>query len=138
MSLIRITRNPTDRQLFVFGASWLVFLSALAAAGWMRGRPSHAEALEVAAVALPLAGLASRTLMRLAFVGLSYATYPIGVAVSHLMLAVFYYLALTPIGLTMRLLGRDPLDRKFDPGAKSYWKARKADKPVESYFKQDS
>jgi hypothetical protein len=137
MSMIRITKNPSARQLVVFAASWFVFLGALGLAGWLRGRHRHAEVLWALAAALPLAGLASRGIVRIAFVGLSYATYPIGIVVSNVVLALVYYLALTPIGLTMRLFRYDPLARTFDAEAASYWIPRKTNKPAESYFKQD-
>jgi hypothetical protein len=137
MSLIRINKNPSSRQLFVFAASWVVFMGALGAVGWFRGRHGHATMFWVLAAALPLAGLASRSLLRIAFLGLSYATYPVGIVVSNAVLALVYYLALTPIGLTMRLFRYDPLARKFDPAAQSYWIPRIPNKPAESYFKQD-
>jgi len=137
MSLIRISRNPTVRQLLVFAATWALFFGAVGLAAWRNGRDLRAEVAWGLAVVVPLAGLASRRLLELAYVGLSYATYPIGVAVSHIVLALVYYLALTPIGLTMRLLRRDPLERKFDPTARSYWIPRNTTKPVESYFRQD-
>ena len=72
----------------------------------------------------------------MAYVGLSYATYPVGFVVSHAVLALVYFLALAPIGLTMRLLGHDPLSRKFEPGTKSYWKPRDGKRTAESYFNQ--
>jgi hypothetical protein len=137
MSLVRITKNPTARQLLVFAVSWLLFFGALGLAGWLRGRHRHAAMLWALAAALPLAGLASRRILRFAFVGLSYATYPIGLVVSYIVLALVYYLALTPIGLTMRLFRYDPLARTFDPAAPSYWIPRKKNTPPESYFKQD-
>jgi ABC-type uncharacterized transport system permease subunit len=136
MSLIRIERNPTNRQLLVFGAAWLVFFALWGGASQVRGHPFAAKALWVAAVVIPLLGAASRKALRVAYVAMSYATYPIGYVVSHVLLAVVYFLVLTPIGLAMRLLGNDPLSRKFDPGAGSYWKARPKAKPVESYFNQ--
>ena len=137
MSLIRINKNPSPRQLFVFAASWLGFMGALGAVGWFRGRHAHAAVFWVLAAVLPLAGLASRSLLRIVFLGLSYAAYPVGIVVSNIVLALVYYVALTPIGLTMRLFRYDPLARKFDPAAQSYWIPRKTDKPAESYFKQD-
>jgi hypothetical protein len=70
------------------------------------------------------------------YLGLSYATYPIGFAVSHVILVLVYCVVLTPIGLTMRLFGYDPLARRFDAGAKTYWTPRNKAKTVESYFKQ--
>jgi ABC-type uncharacterized transport system permease subunit len=136
MSLIRIERNPSGRQLLVFGTAWLVFLGSAGLVSWMRGRHPAAEILWVAAAALPLAGAASRRILQLAYVGLSYATYPVGFVVSYVVLAVVYFLVLTPIGLAMRLFGHDPLTRKFDPAAKSYWILTDRKKTVESYFNQ--
>jgi ABC-type uncharacterized transport system permease subunit len=137
MSIIRINKNPTGRQLFVFSMAWLVFLGSVALADWRHGRPRAAEALGIAAAALPLAGLASRSIPRYAFLGLSYLTYPIGLVLSHVALGVVYYLALTPVGLTMRAMGRDPLERKFKPDEKTYWIPRTKARTVQSYFKQD-
>ena len=41
-----------------------------------------------------------------------------------ILMGFIFFLVVTPIGLTMRLLGKRPLDLKFDPEAKSYWKKR--------------
>jgi hypothetical protein len=40
---------------------------------------------------------------------------------TRLILGVFFYLVLTPSGLVMRLLGKDPLRRRIERSAKSYW-----------------
>ena len=136
MSLIRISKNPSGRQLRVFAVAWLVVLGLAGTACWLRGRHPAAEALWTLACAVPLAGLWSPRFVRYGYVGLSYATYPIGFVISHVALAIVYYLVLTPIGLAMRLLGHDPLTRKFDPREKSYWRPAERSKPVESYFKQ--
>jgi ABC-type uncharacterized transport system permease subunit len=137
MSLIRIDKNPSGRQLVVFACAWAAFFGAWGFAFWHRGRHGAAEGLWVAAGVVPLAGAASRKLLSHVYVGMSYATYPLGYVVSHVVLALVYFLALTPIGLTMRLLGHDPLSRKFDPGAKTYWKKREKAKSAESYFNQN-
>jgi hypothetical protein len=136
MSLIRIDRNPSGRQLLVFGSAWLVFFGFWGGSAWTRGRPALAESLWVAAAVVPLAGFASRRVLQVVYVGMSYVTYPFGFVVSYVVLAVVYFLALTPIGLTMRLFGHDPLSRKFEPGSASYWKPRSKTKPPESYFNQ--
>jgi hypothetical protein len=41
---------------------------------------------------------------------------------------VFFYLVLTPVGLLLRLLGKDPLHRKPDRSAASYWVKRAPEK----------
>ena len=42
--------------------------------------------------------------------------------VAHpIVLAVIYFAVVTPTGLVMRALGKDPLRLRFDPDAASYW-----------------
>jgi hypothetical protein len=40
---------------------------------------------------------------------------------SHIILALVYYIVLTPIGVFMRMLGKEPLSLRFDRNAESYW-----------------
>lgn len=136
MSLIRINRSPSNRQLTVFGVAWFLVLGLL---GWRfraKGYDTLFQALWLLAVGVPIGGLLSRPFIRVVYLALSYATYPIGFAVSRVLLALLYYLALTPIGLTMRLFRYDPLARRFDPDAPSYWIRREGSKSAETYFNQ--
>jgi hypothetical protein len=43
---------------------------------------------------------------------------------TRLLLSFFFYGIITPVGLVMRLLGRDPLTRKIDRSQTSYWVKR--------------
>jgi hypothetical protein len=63
-------------------------------------------------------------------------TAPLAWAVSHLVLAIVYYVIITPIALTMRLFGRDKLERRFDAAADSYWIAHPPHKSTARYFRQ--
>ena len=45
----------------------------------------------------------------------------LGVVTSRLILGILYYCVLTPIGLIIRLFGKDLLDREWDKEASSYW-----------------
>ncbi|MBC7957033.1 MAG: hypothetical protein H7Y33_14325 [Cytophagales bacterium] len=49
--------------------------------------------------------------------------------VSPIALGILFYLVFMPIGLLMRLSGKDPLRLKFDPAAKSYWIEREPPGP---------
>jgi hypothetical protein len=40
---------------------------------------------------------------------------------NYVILGLFLYLFVFPMGLIVRLLGRDPMQRAFDPQANSYW-----------------
>ena len=44
--------------------------------------------------------------------------------VSPIVLGLLFYTTLTPVGLIMRLSGKDPLRLRRDPGSGSYWIGR--------------
>ena len=45
----------------------------------------------------------------------------IGIVVSNTLLAAFYFIVLTLVGLLMRAIGRHPLQKGFDKKAATYW-----------------
>lgn len=137
MSIIRINKNPTGRQLAVFGVLWAVFFSLVGA--WVRRRTGvtwAAQAIWALAVAIPLMGMVWRSVLRWAFLGLSYLTAPIGIVVSYVAMAAIYYLVVTPTGAILRLAGRDPLSRQFESTTTSYWIPRQANDSADRYFRQ--
>ena len=48
---------------------------------------------------------------------------------SPFLMGLIFFLVVTPIGLTMRLLGKRPLDLKFDSNMRSYWIKREPPGP---------
>jgi hypothetical protein len=136
MALIEINRNPTRRQLGWFAGLWLVVLGMLGAAAWSRPAPGAAAALWFLAVAVPALGLLRPAVLRTIYLALAHATYPIGFAVSHVILAAVYFLVLTPIGLLVRLLGHDPLGLRRGWSAGSFWQRRAPVTDRTRYFRQ--
>jgi hypothetical protein len=135
--MIRIEHHPSRRQLAVFGLLWLVFFGILGGMAWWRtGSLATAGALGVIGAAIPVAGLLWPEVLRIVYLLTSYATFPVGLVVSFVILAVVYYLVLTPIGLVLRLTGYDPLHRRFDRRATTYWTPREQEETLERYFKQ--
>jgi len=67
---------------------------------------------------------------------LSLITKPIGMAINVLVLSVFYFFILTPVGLVFKIICRDPLKRKFKEDVPTYWIPRKQTKDPERYFHQ--
>ena len=134
MKLVEMNWHPTDRQLRQFGVIGLVMLPLL---GWLWSSGVLGIGI-LAAVGLALAmlGLTYPQSLRPIFVGLSLVSLPLGWVVSELTLLVLFYGLFLPIGLLLRLLGRDPLDRKFDAQASSYWQPKKPPADVASYFRR--
>ena len=75
-----------------------------------------------------LAGIRQPT--RWLFAILMLVAYPIGFVLSHVLIALIYYVVITPIALVFRAMGRDVLGKKLDPSAKTYWRDRGAPRPV--------
>jgi fatty acid desaturase len=138
MSVVQINTNPTRRQLNHFGFIWLGFLVFFGAIAFFKSNsPMVARWLWVAAVVVPIVGWLVPPFMRLVFLGMSYLAWPIGFVVSHVVLAVVYYVVLTPIGLLTRLFGYDSMKKSFDPDAESYWIERSSDADdLKPYFRQ--
>ncbi|MCP5041181.1 MAG: hypothetical protein GY944_09135 [bacterium] len=70
------------------------------------------------------------------YIGLAVISYPIGFVLSYLIMGALFFLIITPTGLVMKLIGRDPLERKFDPDAETYWRDCRPARPNEHYFRQ--
>ena len=48
----------------------------------------------------------------------------IGDTITAILMMIMFYLVFTPIGIFLRLTGKDLLDRKIDKTIQSYWKLR--------------
>lgn len=65
-----------------------------------------------------------------------HLVFPLGWLLSYLVLAIVYYLVITPVGLLIRALDQDPLQRHFEPDTASYWVPHRAEKELSQYFHQ--
>jgi len=83
-----------------------------------------------AAIRPPLLAPLNRLWTRLGFL--------LGRIVSPIALFIVYCVAVVPTGLVLRLLRKDPLRLRMDPGAKSYWIERsppaRADEQMKKQF----
>jgi chromate transport protein ChrA len=138
MALVEVNWNPDRKQLRLFGVGALVILTIVAMLlYWLKGLPTtRAFTLSTAGLAIFLVSLASSRLTRMIYVALTAVTLPIGIVISLVLMATFYYVILTPVGLFFRLIGRDSLRRKFDRSAATYWIPRRAPDTSDRYFHQ--
>jgi len=138
MSLIEINWYPKRKELRNFAIIALVASVITALLLYMlKGIPIQWAAIIVTAgFGIFLSSFISLKLTRIFYLGLVLVTFPIGWVISMILLTAFYFLLLTPLGLLFRLLGRDPLCRRFDPDAKSYWLGRRQSDNLDHYFHQ--
>ena len=138
MGLIDINWRPDAKECRRFGWFSLVLPGAIAGAMvYLYALPAPwAIAIGAAGAVVFVLSRIRAELARPVYVGMIVLTYPIGWVFSHLILAVFYYGLLTPIGLTFRLFRRDALQQKWDPSAPSYWHKHRPPDNVRQYFNQ--
>ncbi len=137
MAIIDLRLDPTPRELRWFGPLLALFVGVVGGiARWQFDAPAVSVVLWSGGGLLAAVYLSVPPSRLLIYRGWIYATYPIGWVVSHLVLAAVYYLVVTPIGLTMRLVGRDPLRRRFEREAETYWIARRRQTDTNGYFRQ--
>ena len=115
MALLEINRHPSARELRWFGM--LLAVSVALAGGlvyWRLEAPAAARLIWTAGAALAAVYAVAAPFRRWIWLGWLYAAFPIGWTLSHVALAATYYLVLTPIGLLLRLVHGNPLDRAPD------------------------
>jgi hypothetical protein len=153
MSLVEINWQPESRTLRQFGAIGAAALPVLAwwttthtsLIGYLRrGEPlvwdaGNTTALGIAitlSCALVLLAWLQPRWLKWPFVGLSLLTAPIGFVLGELLLAVMFYVVFLAVGLTFRLLGRNPLQWRFERERTSYWQPKSCGSSAQSYFQQ--
>lgn len=131
-----VTKAQTPKTLRQFGLLSLVVFGGWAAWRAYTGRTGAATvALGGAGLGLGLVGLTAPTLLRPVFTAWMALAFPIGWAVSRVVLAALYYLVFTPIAVVFRLMQRDALHRRRSSAA-SYWTPKRPPADSAQYFKQ--
>lgn len=147
MAFVTIDWKPGERHLRGFGTACVVAFGALGA--WALWRHSvfgvslgPEAAQRVAGVLWGLAAVcgvlrwAAPVWLRPLYVGLTAVSLPIGFVMSHLVVGIVFFGVVTPIALVFRLMGRDPLQRKFDRSAATYWTRRSRVVDLARYYRQ--
>ena len=119
------TKGSSDRA---FG---LVFAAVFTIAGlWplAAGGPVRIWALGLAAAFLAAVALRPKILAPLNRLWTRLGTFLHRIS-NFLVLALLFYLVITPTGLVVRLFGGDILKLRFDRGAQSYWIERRPPGP---------
>ncbi|MEO8497939.1 MAG: SxtJ family membrane protein [Planctomycetota bacterium] len=137
MALVDINWHPSRKELRVFSLLLIGFGAIVAAILYRRlDDPIPSVAVMLVTGAIGLVGLVAPLLVRPVYIVWMGLAFPIGWTVSHVMMLAVYYFVLTPIGLAMRLCGRDPMQRRIDLEAKTYWLPRSTRGDLKSYFRQ--
>lgn len=117
----KIKSNEKEWRKFglTVGIAFGVFGALLA---W-RGKGIFPYFLALSAVLIVLGIIRPRILNRIHRVWMTIALL-IGWVMSHVLLTLLFYLAVTPAGFIAKLSGKDLLDQKFRENKPSYWVSR--------------
>ena len=113
-----------------FGAGACVGLAAVSAIAYFRGQPYSPYIFGGLSAFFLIVRFIITPLMLPVYKGWMTIAEGISWAVNHLILTIAYFLVFTPAGLLMRLLGKDPMQRRFGTKDASYWHIR-AEEPFD-------
>ena len=126
----------TPRTLRQFAALTIVILGGLAAWHGFTGVLRRADLLFIVIAAIVGGvGLIYPEAIRPLYSGLMKVTTPIGHVMSSIVLAVLFYGIFTPVGVLLRLFGRDPLSVRR-PERRSHWVPKTTPVDVSDYTRQ--
>jgi hypothetical protein len=86
---------------------------------WRKGETGYL--LLGISLGLLMVGLARPRILGPIYKGWMTGAFMMGFIMTHLILALMYYLVFTPVGLVMRVLRKDPLRLRLDRNIGSYW-----------------
>jgi hypothetical protein len=102
-----------------FGLMLAAVFAVVTVAGYLIYEELLFWALAVAGIFLVFAGIAPKLLMPLNRLW-SWFAGGLGHINNFLLLGVFYYVVIFPVGLLIRMIGSDPMTRKIDRSATTY------------------
>jgi len=132
-----LPRDPSTRTLRQFAGLWILFFGGFAI--WQyagHARVERALLLGILALTVGPVGLLFPRVLKPVFVTWLVLAFPIGWAVSRLVLIFLFWIVMTPIALAWRIFGRDVLKLHRPINATTYWTPKDRPAGVVSYFRQ--
>ena len=117
--------NQERKNLLVFGYGLPVILTVIGLLNMRKhGLSWFNETLFALAVVVLSITVFNQPLLKIIYTKWMKVAHFIGQIMTTVLLAVVFYLIFTPVGLVLRLMRKDYMDRKLQPEAKSYWHLR--------------
>jgi len=117
----RLKTGPRDLRKFGLSVGGVLLLLAC----WFFYRQkAHYPYFVYPGVALVALGFAFPKSLKWIYIGWMTLGLALGLIVSTVLLTLFFYLVVSPMGVVARLCGKDFLERKWNPSAPTYWRSR--------------
>ncbi len=127
---------PTRGDLRRFGIVLAALLALLGGYLWYVEAVGVAPFVHAASLALFGTGLILPVALKPIYFPYMWLARMVAFVNIHLLLGLVFYTLFTLTGLGMRLLGRDPLDRKIAPDAESYWQRRASSRLPRDHYRK--
>ena len=138
MALVSLNLKPSNKQLRDFGLISLCMCTVIGLLLLELGKIPSKGLVILFLIGLVMFVLSriSDALIKPVYLAMVILTFPIGWIISHLVMGLFFYVIVTLIAVLFKIIGRDPLYRKFDPQADTYWLTYKHKRSAKDYFHQ--
>jgi len=113
-------QTPTEKS---FGIVFSILFLIIALYPLTTNHPIHSWSLALSALFLTLAYIAPETLTIPNRLWYKFGLL-LGSVVAPVIMALVYFTTVVPIGLIMRLIGKDLLKQKLDKNSKTYWQTK--------------
>ncbi len=128
MSILQEVRDlptgPRDLRKFslTVGAAFVVLWAVFAyAVPYLFGKGKDLPILWQIGVALAVVGTLLPAVVKPIYYAWMTMALALGFVMTRVLLTIFFFLVMTPVALVFKLIGKDPLHRKLDREAESYW-----------------
>jgi len=116
MDKLDLQKNNLKKFGMTMGSAFLIISGIV----FLRHRHGVQAPVIIAGIFFVL-GLAASPILKPVYVVWMRLAFVLNWISTRVILIVLFYLMLTPIGLLMRLLGKDPLDRRIEKNRDTYW-----------------
>ena len=127
--------KTSERDLRKFG---LLVGGVLAVLGllFLIRHKAHYPYFLIPGVVLMVSGAMFPRALRTIYIAWMSVAVVLGFVMSHVILTVFFFLVITPIGLAARLFGKDFLGLKLDGQSATYWIRREQKSKAQANYEQ--
>lgn len=129
-------KKKVPEEMRPYATAGIVVFAVLAVAFKFAWIPVGAWGMIGLAAFFLVGGFVMPDLLRPVYFMALVATFPLGLVMGPVVLGIMFYGVFTPVAFIFKLMGRDPMTRKFDPNAQTYWVEHDPAASAKRYFKQ--
>lgn len=124
MNWIKDLSRIGAKEARVFGLAWSIVFCVMAVSKYIKGDFNGRVICAALAAGLFMTALVRPLLLKPVYFLMKSLWHGFVTLLTAAALALLFYLVITPIGMFMRICGKDILDKRIDKTCGSYWQDR--------------